>query len=175
MASFAWAMVDWTHFRYTQLSLVHARKPFYTTVSPVSNRKDWGHQSLYSSNLRIVFDNSFTGAWRVYTDFVFKQSLGDPAAFNQLMAVYIASRQLEQSHDPLYHEDESRKYHALALQSVNSRLETPGIAADDGILVAIVSFGAYYVSIAYEPYYCKFRSSLNLSICCPITNDGSFT
>ena len=118
-------------------------------------------KALSTSNLRIVFDNSFTGAWRVYTDFVFKQSLSDPAAFNQLMAVYIASRQLEQSHDPLYQEDESRKYHALALQSVNSRLDTPGIAADDGILVAIVSFGAYYVSIAHESNLCKFGSSLH--------------
>lgn len=92
-----------------------------------------------------VLDDSPSNRFRGYRDAWFAHAASDSAAFKQFLSTFslFLQRLLPSAAaevGPL-----TVSLHTQALRSVNERIMRPTLAADEGLLVAIISFIAHYV------------------------------
>ncbi|KAK3111117.1 hypothetical protein LTR53_013951 [Teratosphaeriaceae sp. CCFEE 6253] len=87
----------------------------------------------YMLDPRVVILRSFRVTWYPLL------GLGDPAVFNQCLSNTCSG--IGKLLDiPSLFEDEATRYHAAALESVNSRINDPRHVGDDGILASVIGF-----------------------------------
>lgn len=99
----------------------------------------------------IVLDDSPSNRFRAYRDAWFAHAMSDSAAFKQFLSTFALHLQRVQPSAATDMDALSMDLHTQALRSVNERILGPNVAADEGLLVAIMSFIAHYVRTLVLP------------------------
>ncbi|KAI9742129.1 MAG: hypothetical protein M1834_000519 [Cirrosporium novae-zelandiae] len=87
-----------------------------------------------------VFDQTLVCSSRIYREVWYPLSVGDPAAFHQVLSNFCLHLDYKQKMDGTYEKEGSIAHHALAVTSMTSRLSDPVFQISDGAIGTVIGF-----------------------------------